>query len=225
LLTIIKADLFEEVHSSDILFQFFFMYTRDRNVWGGWFLAGNQINHQNFENSLLTNNHWRVFVTIKQNIFFFFIFFKFQNGRLKKSAFFKIANSQKKFVKISGIGPWVSRIDWCEGHWCGSNYMVVRLSDKSSKTGKKCIFGVFRHFLIHAWTLNFFGQMTSFEVLLKCHSLTLSKKCLRLRPALSMCLNIWEDKLSQESPHRISEILFVYGSYEFLKAKLESPHF
>ena len=33
------------------------------------------------------------------------------------------------------------------------------------------------------------GQMTSFEVLLKCHFLTLSKKCLRLRPAPSKCLS------------------------------------
>ena len=36
---------------------------------------------------------------------------KNQNGKLKKTAFFKIANSQKFFVKISQIGPWVSRID------------------------------------------------------------------------------------------------------------------
>ena len=36
---------------------------------------------------------------------------KNQNGRLKKTTFFKIANSQYFFVKISWIGPWVSRID------------------------------------------------------------------------------------------------------------------
>ena len=59
----------------------------------------------------------------------------FQNGRLKIKVFFKIANSQKNFVKISRIGPWVSRIDWWEGHLCGSTYMVERLSDVSSKTG------------------------------------------------------------------------------------------
>jgi hypothetical protein len=35
----------------------------------------------------------------------------FQNRRFSKSPFFKIANSQKKFVKISWIGPWVSRLD------------------------------------------------------------------------------------------------------------------
>ena len=37
----------------------------------------------------------------------FFLEKKIQNGRLKKTEFFKIANSQK----ISQIGPWVSRID------------------------------------------------------------------------------------------------------------------
>ena len=45
-------------------------------------------------------------------------------------------------------GPWIRRIDWCKGHWCGANYIVVRLSDISSKTGKKCIFFVF---LGHFW--------------------------------------------------------------------------
>jgi hypothetical protein len=70
-----------------------------------------------------------------------------QNGRLKKRSFSSSANSQYFFVKILWIGPWVSRIDWCKGHWCGSTYMVVRLSDISWKTGKKCIFGVFRLFL------------------------------------------------------------------------------
>jgi hypothetical protein len=38
-------------------------------------------------------------------------FQQIQNGQLKKTEFFKIAKSQKKFVKISWIGPWVSRID------------------------------------------------------------------------------------------------------------------
>jgi hypothetical protein len=36
---------------------------------------------------------------------------KSQNGRLKKTEFFKVTSSQKNFVKISWIGPWVSRID------------------------------------------------------------------------------------------------------------------
>ena len=70
-----------------------------------------------------------------------------QNGRLKKSSFFKIANSQKIFAKISQICPWVSRIEWCKGHRCSSTYMAVRLSNKSSKTAKKCFFGTFWLFL------------------------------------------------------------------------------
>jgi hypothetical protein len=37
-------------------------------------------------------------------------------------------------VKILWIGPWVSRIDWCVEHWCGSTYMVARLSGISPKT-------------------------------------------------------------------------------------------
>ena len=45
------------------------------------------------------------------------------------------------------FGPWLSRIDWCKGHWFVTTYMVVRLSDISSKTGKKCVFCVFRLFL------------------------------------------------------------------------------
>ena len=63
---------------------------------------------------------------------------------------------------------------------------------------------------------NFWGQMTSFEVLLKCHSLTLSKKCLRLQPALSKCLSERINWIFSTIPHRISKILFVHGSYEFL---------
>ena len=47
----------------------------------------------------------------------FFLQKKIQNGRLKKRSFFNSVNSQYFFVKISWIGPWASRIDWCEGHW------------------------------------------------------------------------------------------------------------
>ena len=54
-----------------------------------------------FDPFLLHYKCWLVFV--KKN----------QNGRLKKTEIFKIVNSQKIFSKISQIGPWVSRIDWC----------------------------------------------------------------------------------------------------------------
>ena len=36
---------------------------------------------------------------------------KFKIADLSKYPFFKIANSQKNFAKISQIGPWVSKID------------------------------------------------------------------------------------------------------------------
>ena len=63
---------------------------------------------------------------------------------------------------------------------------------------------------------NFLGQMTSFEMLLKCHSLTFSKKCLRVRPAPSKRISERINWIISRIPHRISKILFVYGSYEFL---------
>ena len=60
----------------------------------------------------------------------------------------KNANSHKRFLKCQGLVLGLERlIDWCKEHWCGSTYMVVRLSGVSSKTGKKCIFCVFRLFL------------------------------------------------------------------------------
>ena len=39
-------------------------------------------------------------------------------------------------MKFPWIGPWFSRISWCEGHWFGSTNMVVRQSDISSKQPK-----------------------------------------------------------------------------------------
>jgi hypothetical protein len=65
---------------------------------------------------------------------------KYPNDQIKKTEIFKTTNSRKKNAKNSRIGPWISSFDWCEGHWCGSTYMVMKLSDMSSKTGKKCIF-------------------------------------------------------------------------------------
>ena len=55
---------------------------------------------------------WRIFIEMKQKNFFFEK--KVLNGQLKKTEFFKIANSQKFFAKILEIGPWIIRIDWCE---------------------------------------------------------------------------------------------------------------
>ena len=63
----------------------------------------------------------------KNEALFFFLKKKVQNG---KTEFFKIANSQNLFVKIS----WVSRMDWCEGHCWSLTYMVMRLSYVRAKT-------------------------------------------------------------------------------------------
>ena len=66
------------------------------------FWAGKQVNHQNFEKSLLSNKCWLI-------------------------SKFKMANSKKLSFSTPSIGPWVGKINWCEGHGCGSTYMVMRL--------------------------------------------------------------------------------------------------
>ena len=66
---------------------------------------------------------------------FFFFEKKTQNGRHKKTEIFNSVKSQYFFAKISWFGTCVCRINWCKGHWYGLTYMVVRLSDVSSKTG------------------------------------------------------------------------------------------
>ena len=122
-----------------------------RNITHSMEFSENQGKHQNFDPSILPYKFGLILMGMKQKKNFF-LKKKIQNGRLKKTEFFNSANSQYFFVKISWIDSWVSRIDWCEGHWCDSIYMAVRLSDISSKTGKKCIFGVFRLFLCLCWT-------------------------------------------------------------------------
>ena len=55
--------------------------------------------------------------------------------KLNKSHFQGFVNSQYFFMKISWIGPWVSRIDWCKRHWRGSK----RGNNKSrNEDAKKC---------------------------------------------------------------------------------------
>ena len=111
---------------------------------------------------------------------------KNQNGRLKKTTFFKIADSQYYFVKISWISPWVSRIDWCKGHWCSLTYMAVRLFDISSKTFKKCNFCVFGPFLSLCRTVNHIGWATSMpfpsfnSINPRTNSINFHKKILRI---------------------------------------------
>ena len=118
-----------------------------RTPWRRWWLRYNVIllthsvrdlletrkKTQNWVPPILSQNLWLIFMGIKQKKFFF-AKKKSKMADFSKSPFFKIANSQNFFVKISWIGPWVSRIDWCEGHWCSSTYMVVRLSNIRAKT-------------------------------------------------------------------------------------------
>ena len=71
------------------------------------FWSGNQGNHQNFDPSLLpkklTDFHGDEAIKIFEK--------KIQTGRLKKTEFFKTANSQYFIVKILEIGPRVSRMN------------------------------------------------------------------------------------------------------------------
>ena len=85
--------------------------------WQRIFLAWNQVNHQNFDQILLTYKHWSTDFHAaeakkKKNLKK-----KIQNSRLKKKrSFSSFANFRYFFSKISWIGPFVRRIDWCEGH-------------------------------------------------------------------------------------------------------------
>ena len=73
-----------------------------------------------FDPSLLTNKLWLIFMGLKQK--------KISKWPTqKKTQIFKTASSWKFFAKILWIGPWISSIDWC-----GSTYMVMRLSDNTN---------------------------------------------------------------------------------------------
>ena len=72
--------------------------------------AGNQAKRQNFDPSILPYKFGLIFMRMKQKKFFFWRK-KFKMADFSKWPFFKMANSQNFFAKISQIGPWVSRID------------------------------------------------------------------------------------------------------------------
>jgi hypothetical protein len=67
---------------------------------------------------------------------------------------------------------------------------------------------------------NFLGQMPLFEVLRKCHLVTLSKICLWLRPCAYLCGQKWINRIFSKLARAISKIVFILGSYDFL-ASLE----
>ena len=112
--------------------------------WQRIFWAGNQGNHQNFGQSLLTYKRWQI---LTQNFFFFWK--KNLKWPTHKKGHLPAPSILNIFSKMSWIGPWVSRIDWCKGHWCCSTYMAERLSEIRFKTGKKHLFCVFRPFLTY----------------------------------------------------------------------------
>ena len=63
---------------------------------------------------------------------------KSQMADSKKLSFFKNANSQYFFDKISGIGPWVYKINWCKGHWCENRTLGGVGGQKSSDIINRC---------------------------------------------------------------------------------------
>ena len=83
-------------------------YTDGWNVWGGWFLAGNQGNYQNFVPSLISKNLWRIFIKMKH---FLFLEKGPKWANIEKLSFSKSLNSQNLFVKSLEIGPWICRSD------------------------------------------------------------------------------------------------------------------
>ena len=89
----------------------------------------NQGNHQNLVPSLVYNKVWLIWIDLKQ---FFFFEKKIKMAESKKLSFSTTTKSWAIAAKILRIGPWVSRINCCEGHSFCSAYMVVRLSDVSS---------------------------------------------------------------------------------------------
>ena len=94
---------------------------------------------------------------------------------------------------------------------------------------KKCHFGNFSEFSKIAKMALFYpcmkikkflGQMPLFEVLRKCHLVTLSKICLWLRPCAYLCGQKWINRIFSKLARAISKILSILGSYNFL-ASLE----
>ena len=88
---------------------------------------GNQGKHQNLGPFVWPYKVGLIFMGTKQK--------KKSKWPTQKTEFFNSPNSQYIFLKILGIGSWFSRINWYKGHQCGSTYMVVRLSNVSSKKG------------------------------------------------------------------------------------------
>ena len=75
-------------------------------LFGAW----NQGNHRNFDLSFLSYKCWLIFMGWSN---FFFKKTK-QNGWFKRTKIFNSANFQYSLARISGIGPWLRRKNWCD---------------------------------------------------------------------------------------------------------------
>ena len=69
----------------------------------------------------------------------------------QKKLIFQLCQFSIFFMKISWIGPWISRIDWCKGHWCGSTYIQLMWSWGCSTWAQKQAKNAFFVFLGCFW--------------------------------------------------------------------------
>ena len=120
-------------------------YTVYRYITHSKKFAGKQGRHEIFAPSILPYIFGLIFIRMKQFFFFFEVKKKnskwpiFQNGRFSKLPIRKIF--LWKFHRL--VLGLVRLIDQYS-----STYMVVRMFDIRAKTGKKCIFCVFKLFLL-----------------------------------------------------------------------------
>ena len=96
-------------------------YTASWYVWGEWFLAVNHHNHRNWVPSILIHKLWLIFMGRKQKKKKNFEK-KNQNGQLKKSSFFKIANSQYFLWKFTGLVFGLVGLNYFDTH-CFNNFI------------------------------------------------------------------------------------------------------
>ena len=87
---------------------------------------------------LVSHKLWLIWIRMKQKKFFFWKK-KYKMAHSKKLSF-----SKSPILKMNWSLD--SRIDWCQGSWCSSTYMVVRLSNvgqKQPKNTKNAFFACF----------------------------------------------------------------------------------
>ena len=140
-------------HHNKLLTQWRYIYTHAIIWFPPSFLAVNHHNIKNWVPSIVTHNLWLIFMGMKQNFFFFF---EKKNSKwpTQKNWVFQLRQKLSNFRQISWIGPWDSRIDWCEGHQCDSIYMVVKLCSAFGEVEKLSFFE--SSILIFFFKKNFF---------------------------------------------------------------------